>query len=70
MPQVWLTVGICYGKVSQVKRETTDLVTILFLCQRGMKTFAELEAEEASHIAQYIAAKALCDMFKSQNVLE
>jgi len=72
MSQVWLTVGICYGKVSQVKKGDNGFgYDPIFVPKGYEKTFAELEAEAKHRIShRYIAAKALCDMFKSQNVLE
>jgi XTP/dITP diphosphohydrolase len=72
MSQVWLTMGICYGKVSQAKRGNSGFGYDPIFVPKGCdKTFAELEVKVKNSIShRFIAVKALCDMFKGQNVLE
>ena len=72
MSQVWLTEGMCYGKITETKRGYNGFgYDPIFMPCDYDKTFAEMEPEEKNALShRHIAIKALCDMLKSQNVIE
>jgi len=72
MSQVWLTEGICYGRIAETRRGCNGFgYDPIFMPCGYDKTFAEMEPEEKNALShRHIAIKALCDMLKSQNVIE
>jgi len=72
MSQVWLTEGICYGRITETQRGCNGFgYDPIFMPCGYDKTFAEMGLEEKNGLShRHIAIKALCDMLKSQNMLE